>query len=84
MTELSEKLNHIATLLRLLDVEIERHLHPHLHSARFDPSTGLLGPHLYVLPYTTDVKAALSLPSCNVHLDTALEIVIDWLERNMI
>ena len=84
MTEISEKLQQVANLLRLLDVDIERHLNPHLRSAMFNATTGQLGEHLYVLPYTTDVKAALSLPNANAYLPTALEITINWLERNEI
>ena len=82
MSSLSEKLQKVSHLLRLLDVDIERYLNPHLQTAEFNAVTGQLGPHLYVLSYTTDVKAALTLPQANPHLNTALDIVIDWLKRN--
>ena len=82
MSELSEKLQKVSHLLRLLDVDIERYLNPHLRTAPFNEVTGQLGPNLYVLPYTTDVKAALTLPQADPHLSTALDIVINWLGRN--
>ena len=82
MTQTSEKLEHIKNLLRLLDVDIERCINPSLSNATYNPVTHQLGEHMYVLSYTTDIRAALSLPGANAQLGSALEIVIDWLRRN--
>ena len=82
MSDLSDKLQKVAMLLRLMDVGIERHLNPHLSSALFNYTTGKLGEHLYVLPYTTDIRAALSLPQADASLTTPLDVVIEWIKRN--
>ena len=80
MSELSDKLRVVVHLLRLLDVEIEKQLSPHLRDVPFNPETQSLG-IVYVRPYTLDLKAALTLPGSDPTLRSAVEIVIAWLRK---